>query len=832
MILGDPGDANPGPGINAPVIDGGSLPGSAFFIANGVTNVTIKGFEMRNFTSNDNGIGNGISAWVGSTSNISIEDNYFHNLGYNGVLVGNDKSSNPAKWGDHTNWLIKNNILETFEAYGFELTNASNSSIENNIIHSNAVWNLASTCIMVDARRNESGIVIKGNQIDGQMWPGYPAVFVFANSFETPNVNLNDVLIEANGISTTGTVAQIYVYNNAGTGTVTGVTITNNNLSTLRTNTPALIDVTNNYWGSANGPQHAKNVFNMGSQGGTITVTGSGSVPTFCPWWKDISGTPGSYTGTSFAPITNNDVPTENYSNFTDAITGTTAGGTINVAAGVYTEQVYITKSLDLIGVGSKPVIKAPAAATRTTHIIPESGRTFDPIIFADGGAGVIDVTVDNFDIDGNNDGGSNTFCGILFRNTDPGTISNNDLHSLKGTGQETQGILMYGANTDVTVSSNTVKDFTRNGITANINSSAAISGNIVTGDGPLVYGNWAQNGIQIGYGASGSITGNTITGCSIQDPDWAASGILATQATGTTQINDNTITQNQVNIYLGDCSASIQGNTIYATTAGTGQTYCYGIVGDPGETKAPKPSPFGELNDASKSIRPGDNSNGTKTTLTVACANNIVESDGSGETGIGIYAGMYGTYDIDFTATGNTVRYWQYGFDLYEYPGSNLVSAEIHYNDIEGNGYGVYNELTKIFDATNNWWGSNDGPEDTTGADEAALTYCPSDVSTMKNKVADISGTLGNAVTDYVDYCPWLGVSGFDAETYAGCNHPCDDFCLDFKLSGTDIRFFHFEYQLPSCIHLVSGVCRQAIWTRTYCKLRRTLPDGNCFSI
>ena len=52
-LLGDPGDASAGPGPNAPVIDGGSAPGDAFLIANGVSNVTIQGFEMRNFTSPD-----------------------------------------------------------------------------------------------------------------------------------------------------------------------------------------------------------------------------------------------------------------------------------------------------------------------------------------------------------------------------------------------------------------------------------------------------------------------------------------------------------------------------------------------------------------------------------------------------------------------------------------------------------------------------------------------------------------------------------------------------------------------------------------------------------
>jgi len=47
---------------------------------------------------------------------------------------------------------------------------------------------------------------------------------------------------------------------------------------------------------------------------------------------------------------------------------------------------------------------------------------------------------------------------------------------------------------------------------------------------------------------------------------------------------------------------------------------------------------------------------------------------------------------------------------------------------------------------------------------------------------------------------------AGFDAEIYAGCNHPCHDFCLDFKLTGTDIRFFHFEYELPGCIDYVNS--------------------------
>ncbi|MCK9209560.1 MAG: T9SS type A sorting domain-containing protein [Ignavibacteriaceae bacterium] len=250
-IIGDPGDANPGPGVNAPVIDGGSLPGDAFKIANGVSNVTIKGFEMRNFTSPDlDGIGNGISAWVGSTSNITIQDNSFLNLGYNGILVGNDYNSNPSKWGDHSYWTVKNNIVSNCGYIGFELTNTSNSSIEDNIIHLATPYIGA---IFSSARRSETGLTIKNNQIDGTPSTGFPVIYVYAYDCDMQSPNLNSVLIEGNVIATVGSPFQIYIRNIV-TGTVTGVQVHNNSLSTLKNLTSTPIDATCNWWGSASGP--------------------------------------------------------------------------------------------------------------------------------------------------------------------------------------------------------------------------------------------------------------------------------------------------------------------------------------------------------------------------------------------------------------------------------------------------------------------------------------------------------------------------------------------------------------------------------------------------
>jgi parallel beta-helix repeat protein len=66
----------------------------------------------------------------------------------------------------------------------------------------------------------------------------------------------------------------------------------------------------------------------------------------------------------------------------------------------------------------------------------------------------------------------------------------------------------------------------------------------------------------------------------------------------------------------------------------------------------------------------------------------------------------------------------------------TNGSSPVIHNNNFEGNQYGVYNSDDMVLiDAENNWWGDASGP------------YHPSD---------NPSG-LGDEVSDYVDFDPWL---------------------------------------------------------------------------
>jgi hypothetical protein len=255
-IVGDPGDSSPGPGANAPIIDGGGVVADAFDLANGVSNVTISGFEIRKFAATDftNGTGVGVQAWVPSTSNITVSDNWFHDVGY-GVMVGNDGSSAEYALGTHRNWTVSGNIIENFFSIGVELTDTSNSSVQGNVIHMPGVGVYGQIGIFSWAHISQSGLTVTENTIDGTMVL-FPAVYMYAWDDVAATPNLNDVTIGNNTISTTGSPFQVYL-RDIGTGTVTGVHVNYNSLTGLnglRNRTAVSIDGTKNWWGANDGP--------------------------------------------------------------------------------------------------------------------------------------------------------------------------------------------------------------------------------------------------------------------------------------------------------------------------------------------------------------------------------------------------------------------------------------------------------------------------------------------------------------------------------------------------------------------------------------------------
>ncbi len=425
------------------------------------------------------------------------------------------------------------------------------------------------------------------------------------------------------------------------------------------------------------------------------------------------------------------------FSSIQDAIDQAETEDTVEVSGGTYIEQLVIEESLTVAAVeNSSPVIRAPAAADRITQSIsPDSDRTFDPIVFIDGGEGTIDVTVQGLEIDGNDDPGSDNFVGILARNIDPGLITDNDLHSLMGS-QETLGISVYGEASNVTVSENTVTGFSRNAITVVDASVANVAGNTVIGRGYVGQGYWAQNGIQLWKVEQGNVSENTLSDIGWIWPgegaSWAATGIVIIDCNGATVVHNNTLTNVMVGIWALDSSFEATENTVEMLDSGD-LAYTGGIWGNPKGRPGVTVSAFDvELDERD----PGDTVLGL-TTLTFVFEDNTVVGDNAPSYG-GLAVLPADGFHVDATATGNTIKNWEIGFEVW---GSGSFSALVSQNHLEGNEYGIDNVTDTTVDARNNYWGHISGPSGGVNDPESGRK----------------ATGQGDSVSENVRFDPWL---------------------------------------------------------------------------
>ncbi|MEW6028569.1 MAG: right-handed parallel beta-helix repeat-containing protein [Chloroflexota bacterium] len=761
-IVGDPGDASAGPGPSAPVIDGGSSPGDAFLIDNGVSDVLIQGFEIQNYTSDDTGIGNGVSAWEASTSNITIQDNYFHDLGWNAVLVGND-----GALGDHTNWTLKNNIVEDYVAYGLELTNASDSSFEGNVIHANNSW----TAILVVARRNESGITIRQNVIDGSIddvsGSGRAAIYLLGWDIETPGVQLDTVTLENNEISTTGTKPHILVYG-VTTGVVTNVTVRDNSFASLR-NVAAHVDASANWWGDLSPSDNI--------------IASTGPVD-YTPWLNsgaDTSTDPGFQGDFSVLNVDDDSPQTGSVGRIQEGVNLVTAS-TVNLAPGTYVEQVEITQPVTLNGSGQGvTIIESP---TTLSEYFTTSANNY-PIVYVHG---TDNVTIRHLTVDGAGKGNSNyRFVGIGYSDAG-GMIDDVAILDVRDTpisgSQHGVGILASadtGTPRSLTINDSVLNDYQKNGmVLTGVDLTVTVTDNTVTGAGAVNF--IAQNGIQVSGGATAEIEDNTVSGHSYTPFSWVSTGMLLYGA-GPTNTSGNVVSENQVGIYVIDTPGNHDGNTVSASSAGTGSPYFWGIVVD-SPPPAHVPSPY--------EVEPESNAEGPQFTIqaltssvqTVTVTNNVLTGDGTAS-GIGLEADSgFGLFDIDLTATNNFIQDWGVGVEIYECSGSctgtTFSNLNINLNSITGNLFGFdHYSATFTADGERNWWGSASGP-----------TH------------ASNPGGAGDAASDDVDFDPWLcnGVDtsaaiGFQPDTSVLCTAPSAGALVinevDYDQASTDTAEF-----------------------------------------
>ena len=248
------------------------------------------------------------------------------------------------------------------------------------------------------------------------------------------------------------------------------------------------------------------------------------------------------------------------------AIDGANSDDTIYVAAGTYTEQILIQKSINLIGVGEETTfIVAPSTRIGTVT----QGSTWDYIVAAYPTTGTIDVRIEGFTIDADSQpmtSGTAGLIGVFFRDvsgTNAGLYSST-IQGFSGTAYESWGVRVYG-NSDLTIDDNTLTDYTRDGIVVNGDDGLAVDPDVVVSNNDLTgrTDTYAPlNGIQIAYGATGTISGNTVRDHT-RSSAWAAVGIIVISSDGIT-VSGNTVQNCHNGILLTNSDGSIvSGNTL-----------------------------------------------------------------------------------------------------------------------------------------------------------------------------------------------------------------------------------------------------------------------------
>jgi filamentous hemagglutinin family protein len=226
------------------------------------------------------------------------------------------------------------------------------------------------------------------------------------------------------------------------------------------------------------------------------------------------------------------------------AVNAAVAGGTINVNAGTYREQVSITKDLTLAGASpSATTIESPdvLAASFTS-----GGTTRKAVVSVDGA----NVTIRDLGIDGRGQGNANNaFVGLALHNAG-GVLADLKITGIRDGGvggsldgaQHGYGVAAFnddGVSRQVVLESSNISDFQKAGaVFSGAGLTANVSGNTITGAGSTAL--IAQNGIEF-LGATGSITGNTISGIGYSPDTVWATAIYLDGAAGAT-VSGNTV--------------------------------------------------------------------------------------------------------------------------------------------------------------------------------------------------------------------------------------------------------------------------------------------------
>jgi parallel beta-helix repeat protein len=369
------------------------------------------------------------------------------------------------------------------------------------------------------------------------------------------------------------------------------------------------------------------------------------------------------------------------------AINESVAGGTVNVAAGTYDEQVVITKSLTIQGAGNTTIIRpsGPGTLTSLYTLGTQAGAFWNGMTLASiisvQNVGSPGVTVKDLKVDGvnvNTACGANYVVGISYGET-AGTIDNVTVVNLNNVpiATRTYGMWLDAVSTTVSVQvkNSRISYYNKNAITAR-GEKLTVNIHHNTMDGPGTPGTQVPNGVVLAFGCGGTVSYNDISNHYYTAGTWLSCGIMGYEARDGIIMDHNNVHDTDVGIAPSSHS-DIYGNQLHGCR--------WGIELESG-----------------------------------AHDNNIYNNDIYNNSEYGIHLLGLGAGDGYYTGPGDE-------------PGTG---NKANYNDIHGNTLGgVQNwDSTQTFDALYNWWGDETGPSH------------------------DLNlGGKGDAVSDNVDFSPWL---------------------------------------------------------------------------
>lgn len=257
----------------------------------------------------------------------------------------------------------------------------------------------------------------------------------------------------------------------------------------------------------------------------------------------------------SSAPYGSSVCTTSQFCSIQSAVNAAHNGDEIDVCPGTYSEQVVVTKNLNIFGpnAGSwwpsgrfpsgQAIIKPGSLLAPNTNNL-FSGLPIAAILLEQG---VNNSQLSNITVDGAGnsiDGCVDSIIGIYYQNanglvqsneaknimpaTDPGCLGGSAIFVQSGAGGSSNVQLLF----------NSVHDYEKNGITANEQGTQVVmTGNISTGSGNTAI--TAQNGIQLGFNATGQLStnnaaNNLYSGCSLSSCFAAGTNIIVPSTAGT----------------------------------------------------------------------------------------------------------------------------------------------------------------------------------------------------------------------------------------------------------------------------------------------------------